>query len=306
MISIIINCHNCLDYLSEALDSVVAQTEQDWEIIFWDNASDVPAKNFIEQYNDTRIRYYFDSNFSLLGEARNRALNQAQGDFIAFLDADDYWMPEKLGRQKEIFHKNHNIGLVYSDANIIFEGKPVKQVFSRMAPPEGEVFGQLLGSYFLVMSSVMIRRSALDSLTNWFNPKFEIIEEYDLFLRIAADWEFACSNDVLAVWRWYDSSTTMKKRRLISREKRLFLKQLYAQFPDKMTENKDQVDKVKGKILVSRALAEYYAYHPSHARRILRYSTKWSVKGVFVYLASILPVDLVDRWYRRIWGNPLV
>ena len=306
MISVIINCHNGLDYLAEALDSVLRQTERNWEIIFWDNASCPPAESFVKSYADTRIIYFYDHEFVSLGEARNRALRHARGKFVAFLDVDDYWMPEKLARQLALFHKSARVGLVYTDADIVYSDKVTKRIFAECTPPEGEVFGELLGSYFLVMSSVMIRRCTLDTLPVWFDPRFEIIEEYDLFLRIAAEWEFKYAADALTVWRWHDNSTTMRKRRLISIEKRLLLKKLRIAYPDLMQHFLYAELRVIGKILVSLALAQYYAGHSQRARRVLRRSRVWSPKGIFVFFATFLPLRVIEVVYRKIKGNPLV
>lgn len=306
MISVIVNCHNGLEYLAEAINSVLRQTERDWELIFWDNASEQPAETFVKSYADPRIRYFYDQQFVPLGEARNRALKQARGEFVAFLDADDYWMPEKLARQLTLFDAAPRVGLVYSDAHIVYAGRVTKRIFAGSSPPEGEVFGALLGSYFLVMSSVMIRRTALDALPIWFDPRFEIIEEYDLFLRIAADWEFRCAAGVLTAWRWHDNSTTMRKRRLISSEKRMLLKKLQTDYPNLMRRFHEAKARVVGKILVSLALAKYHAGQPRRARRVLRRSRKWTPKGVFVFFATFLPPKLIDGMYRKVKGNPLV
>jgi glycosyltransferase involved in cell wall biosynthesis len=306
MISIIVNCHNDREYLAEALESVLLQTERDWEMIFWDNASDPSLKIFVESYSDPRIFYFYDDEFVSLGEARNRALRQARGEFIAFLDSDDYWMPEKLARQLALFNLSPRVGLVYSDAFIVHAGNVTKRVFAGYSPPEGQVFGELLGSYFLVMSSTIIRRAALTTLPVWFNPRFEIIEEYDLFLRIAVDWEFRCVADVLTVWRWHDNSTTMRKRRLISLEKRILLKMLRRAYPDLMRHFRDAEHQVIGKIIVSLALTEYYAGKSRCARRILLLSHTWTPKGIFVFFATFFPVSFINDMYRKIKGNPLV
>ncbi len=306
MISIIVNCHNGLEYLAEALDSVIRQTERDWELIFWDNASEQSAEALVRTYSDPRIRYVYDHEFVPLGEARNRALKLARGEFVAFLDVDDYWMPEKLARQLSLFRGAPRVGLVYCDAYIVRLEKITKRIFSKHAAPEGSVFGTLLGSYFLVMSSVMIRRSALEEFKVWFDPRFEIIEEYDLFLRIAANWEFRCAKEVLAVWRWHDGSTTMRKRRMISIEKRFLLKKLNSDYPHLMRRHRDDEARVVGKIMVSLALTQYYSGRPRRARRLLRRARRWTAKGVFVFFVTFLPTWLVDSMYRTIKGNPLL
>jgi len=305
-VSVIVNCHNCSAYLKTALDSVVAQHEPDWEVILWDNASDEPVESLVGKYNDSRIRYFYDREFVPLGEARNRALRQASGEFIAFLDADDYWRPEKLTHQLALFRSSPRVGLVYSDAHILYERRVTKRVFANRLPPEGEVFGTLLSSYFLVMSSVMIRRQALDRLRTWFDPHFEIIEEYDLFLRIAVDWDLRCATGPLTTWRWHEASTTMRKRRRISLEKRLLLKQLRTAYPELMARHQEDEHKVKGKILVSSAINAYYANRPKTSRRLLLSSKRWSAKGIVVFFATFFPVGWTERMYRRLVGNPLI
>ena len=100
LVSIIINCFNGEEYLREALESVISQTYKNWEIIFWDNQSTDKSAEIFKSYQDSRLKYYLASSHTkILYEARNYALKKATGDFIAFLDADDYWLPDKLEKQ---------------------------------------------------------------------------------------------------------------------------------------------------------------------------------------------------------------
>ncbi len=307
MISVVINCHNGSEFLAKAIESVLQQTDENWEMVFWDNASAEDVKSIVLKYDDQRVRYFRDDHFSSLGIARNKALKEAKGDYIAFLDADDYWMPEKLAKQIMILDNDQDVGLVYTDAYMIqADGKVLKKVLKGTAPPEGLVFGQLLSAYFLVMSSVMIRREALEGLNEWFDSRFEIVEEYDVFLRIAVNWKLSCVNEVLSVWRWHSGGTTMRKRHLISLEKRLLLKKLNREYPDLMINYQQEVDIVRGKILISNALTQYYSGKSSYTRSLLRKSKIINLKGVFVYCASFLPIRMIDVLYRKIKGNPLV
>ena len=97
-VSIIINCFNGERYLAEAMDSVFCQTYEDWEIIFWDNASTDNCAEIAKSYGE-RIRYFKSSSIYPLGKARNLAIENARGDFMAFLDCDDLWFPQKLEKQ---------------------------------------------------------------------------------------------------------------------------------------------------------------------------------------------------------------
>jgi len=123
LISVIINCFNGEKYLREALDSVVIQTYKNWEIIFWDNQStDISAKIF-KSYKDSRLKYYLaPTHTKILYEARNYALKKTTGDFIAFLDVDDYWLSDKLEKQIPLFN-DPKVGLVYGNLWYSFKKK---------------------------------------------------------------------------------------------------------------------------------------------------------------------------------------
>ncbi len=96
LVSVIMNCFNGEQYLREAIDSVIAQTYQNWELIFYDNQSIDNSAEIFKTYNDKRLRYFYASNHTLLYEARNNAIQYASGYFLAFLDVDDWWDPLKL------------------------------------------------------------------------------------------------------------------------------------------------------------------------------------------------------------------
>ena len=301
-VSVIINCHNGMEFLNQAVDSVLKQTFKEFEIIFFDNNSTDQSAYLIHQYKDGRIKYHKSEVFLSLGEARNSALKHAKGEVIAFLDVDDIWDPRKLESQLPLL--NEEVGLVYTGANIIFNNKSIKKVSTNS--PEGKVFGELLSHYFLVMSSVIISRQALDSLSHWFDPRFEIIEEYDLFLRISTQWELRGVRAQLTQWRWHEASTTMKKTKRISLEKRLLLRKFRIDYPIFYEKYLNEINQVKGKIIITSALCFYRENKSALARKLLSRSRVVTKKGFFVYLATFFSYKLVNGLYRRIKGNPLI
>ena len=126
LVSIIINCFNGEEYLREALESVISQTYKNWEIIFWDNQSTDTSAKIFKNYQDNRLKYYLASSHTkILYEARNYALKKATGDFIAFLDADDYWLPDKLEKQMPLFN-DPKVGLVYGNLWYLLKKKREK------------------------------------------------------------------------------------------------------------------------------------------------------------------------------------
>ena len=103
LVSIVMNCFNGQIYLKTALDSVLAQTYQNWELIFWDNQSVDKSVEIFKSYKDKRFKFFSSSKHTILYESRNNAIQKANGDLIAFLDTDDYWLSEKLEKQVKLF-----------------------------------------------------------------------------------------------------------------------------------------------------------------------------------------------------------
>ena len=113
-VSVIMNCLNGKRYLRKAIDSVFAQTFDDWEIIFWDNASTDESGEIAKSYRG-RLRYFRSERTYSLGKARNLAFAQARGDLIAILDVDDVWLPNKLEKQVDLFNRNPQLCMVFSN-----------------------------------------------------------------------------------------------------------------------------------------------------------------------------------------------
>ena len=118
LVSIVMNCYNGEKYLRQAIDSIFNQTYQNWEIIFWDNQSNDKSSEIYKSYKDSRLKYFCSKKHSLLCEARNYAIEKANGEFIAFLDVDDWWMECKLKKQIELF-VDQKIGFVCGNYFIV-------------------------------------------------------------------------------------------------------------------------------------------------------------------------------------------
>lgn len=211
IVSVIMNCLNCAKYLREAINSVFTQTYTDWEIIFWDNASTDNSEEIAKSYGE-KVRYFRSDKTYPLGKARNLAMEKARGKYIAFLDCDDIWMPEKLERQLPLFYKNSEIGLVFSNFFLVKDnGDFIKEGFRRDLPPRGYVFRELLIRNFVILSTATIRKDCLER-TGLFDPRYNLSEEYDLFLRIARLYHFDYILEPLARYRVHEESWGQKYR----------------------------------------------------------------------------------------------
>ena len=103
LISILMNCYNGEEYLHEAITSVLNQTYNNWELVFWNNRSNDGSEKIFKSFSDKRLKYYLSQDHSKLGEARRRAFKYLKGDFIAVLDTDDIWYPSKIRKTNRLF-----------------------------------------------------------------------------------------------------------------------------------------------------------------------------------------------------------
>ena len=115
LVSVIVNCHNGQKFLKKCIKSILSQTYKKIEIIFWDNLSTDDSKKIIKSFKDNRIKYFKSKKFLSLYSARNLAVKKAKGEFISFLDTDDWWIPSKIQKQISMYKKNKNVQFVYSN-----------------------------------------------------------------------------------------------------------------------------------------------------------------------------------------------
>ena len=209
LVSVIINCFNGEKYLREALDSVITQTYNNWEIIFWDNQSTDKSAEIYKSYKDSRLKYYYASSHAdILYEARNYALKKTNGDFIAFLDVDDWWLPNKLEKQIPLFD-DPDVGLVYGNLWRLFEKKNKKKIYRKKILPTGMILNELLHDYVIGSPTYVIRKKSLDSLGYHFNKDFHIIGDFDLNIRLAAKWKINCVQDPVATVRIHGQNVSL-------------------------------------------------------------------------------------------------
>ena len=218
LVSVIMNCYNSARYLREALDSIFQQTFKDYEIIFWDNLSTDGSDKIAQSYGSP-LKYFRGEEFLPLGAARNKAIEKATGKYIAFLDCDDIWLKEKLERQVALLESNRELGLVYSDCHVIDSAGNTaeKTLLSGKVPFRGMAFSQLFRSNLIPLLTAVITREALEKV-GVFNPRYEIAEEYDLWLRIAQYYPIDFIEQPLGKYRVHGQSATSKNHLLSYKE----------------------------------------------------------------------------------------
>ena len=205
-VSVIMNCLNAEPYLREAMDSVVAQTYSNWEIIFWDNASRDGSGAIAKSYGE-RVRCFKGDATVPLGQARNLAIAEAKGRYLAILDCDDVWLPEKLERQVAMLERDQALGLVFSDCHFMdssgtFQGT----FFQRVPPPAGDPCLALLSGPNFIPGPTVVMRSDAVRKVGAYNPAYRYVESYELFLRLARAYGVAYLDDLLARYRLHGTN----------------------------------------------------------------------------------------------------
>ncbi len=292
LVSVIMNCLNCEKYLREAIDSVYAQTYPHWEIILWDNASTDDSAAIARNY-DAHVKYRRGDKTIPRGAARNLAICEAGGEFIAFLDCDDIWMPTKLEKQVPLF-ADPEVALVYSDTIFFNNTGMRKQIYKHRPYYTGYCFEKLLTDYFLSMETVVIRRQALNALGHWFDERFNMIEEADLFRRLAYDHKLAMVNEALAMWRVHENSWTSKQPTAFGNETEMMLESYRTLYSDFEIRYAAEIMVLRRGIAFTQAKLLWQKGEGQKARHLL-HGHLLSPKCAALYLLTMLPQKLAER-----------
>jgi len=194
-VSVILTAYNQLQMIDRSLESVLNQSIENIEIIIIGNTSGEDTHSIKRQFGDPRIRYFFNHPIQDINAARNLGLRKVKGEFVAFLDQEDEWFPNKLSKQLELFKSRpDHVGLVYSEA----EDMVSKRTFSVLSSKvRGKTHRELLLRNVIEnCSSVMIRREVIPSVGFFDEALFEKAE-HDYWLRIARYFEFDFIDDSL-------------------------------------------------------------------------------------------------------------
>jgi hypothetical protein len=197
LVSVIIPTYNRAAYLVEALDSVLDQAYPNLEVIVVDDGSGDHTAQVLKPYlNNINLLSQVNRGVSA---SRNLGIRTAQGELIAFLDSDDYWLPQKLTTQVAFFCDHPQAQICQTDEIWIRKGKRVNPG-RRHAKPQGDIFEASLALCLVSPSAVMLKRSLFDRV-GLFDEELPACEDYDLWLRIAVDYPVYLIADPLIVKR---------------------------------------------------------------------------------------------------------
>ncbi len=204
-VSVIIPTYNRAGLIGKPIHSILNQTYQDFEIIVVDDCSTDNTEQVLKEFNDPRIRYIRHQKNSGAAIARNTGINHSTSPYIAFLDSDDEWLPEKLAKQLSLFQQcDPEVGFIYTGFAAVDEFNQVKRVIS--SNHRGSLSDRLLYSNFIgTPSTVMVKRNYLQQVQG-FDPNMpSFIEDMDLWLRLSEHCQFEVIPEVLTRYAYSDS-----------------------------------------------------------------------------------------------------
>ncbi len=246
-VSILMNCFNGARTLKEALDSVVAQTYADWEVIFIDNQSTDGSGEIAASYGP-RVKIVQTPRKMTLCEGRVFSQPYVQGEFLAVLDVDDLWFPEKLARQVQIMDENPDVGLVYSNTMYFSDRDGDVKAAYVETMPSGDVFRAILRNYFISLETVLVRRSVMDRHGLYFSPRYNVSSDLELFVKLAFHTRFQYIDAVLAKWRFGHGNESVHQFMSFPREYEQLLVDLDEMIPDFEKRYASEIQHLRGVI----------------------------------------------------------
>jgi glycosyltransferase involved in cell wall biosynthesis len=298
LVTVVIPVYNGSRFLRKAIDSVLNQTYTPIQIVAVDDGSVDDSPDVIGSYG-SRVESIRQQN-SGVAYARNRGVSAAQGAFIAFLDQDDWWLPDKVRRQVEIFVQNPDVGLVHTEA--AHYDHPTGSFVERFNPNRsdllvGRCYERLLLGNAIFNSSVMIRKSVLDAV-GVFDTQIEgnTIQDYDLWLRIARRSALAYIQEQLTVYRLHPDQGMWRARHSLVEELRLLDRILAADRMPLSCAMRSRMAKLLDEVGVAQLDAREVALARRCFARALR--QRWAWRDALLLALTFLPLGLSDRLRR--------
>ena len=210
LVSIITPTYNHEDYIEKCIESVLAQSYQNWEQIIVDDGSDDNTPKLISNYNDTRIKYIRQENKGILRlkETYNTALKHSKGQLISILEGDDYWPFDKLEKQTTSFD-NPEVVFSWGKADIVDFDNNIIGYRPKALPwlknkSNEQIFKYLLFGNFIPACTVMCRRDTLETINGFKQPDNTPYVDHLTWLELGLKGKFCYLDELLGYWRHHD------------------------------------------------------------------------------------------------------
>ncbi|HEY2732352.1 MAG TPA: glycosyltransferase [Polyangiales bacterium] len=218
-VSVIMPVYNRASVVEQALRSVLEQSFTDLELIVVDDGSTDETYERVLSVGDRRVTCHRQANSGRPSIPRNVAIRIARGDYVAFIDSDDVWLPGKLERQVELMDARPDAGLIYALAAIFDDHRELGYIGPRTGSVPERIFeALLLSGCFFQTTTVMLRREVIDRV-GLFNEdvRYRVAEDYDLWIRVAYRYPTLFLPQVVARYRQHAASFSNDKREAVTR-----------------------------------------------------------------------------------------
>lgn len=186
-VSVVIPTYNRADLLEKAVASLQSQTYKNLEIIIVDDCSTDHTFEIVQKMDDSRIIYIKHEKNKGGSESRNTGIQQGSGEYIAFLDSDDQWLPEKITLQLEVFRENPDAGVVYTGVKVVESERLIREI---VPENRGDILRELIKFNCIdTTSSIMVKKELLTKIGG-FDTAIPSCQDWDLYLRLAQITEF--------------------------------------------------------------------------------------------------------------------
>lgn len=203
-VSVIIPTYNRAHYITEAIESVLAQTYSHFEIIVIDDGSTDDTREILKKYTD-KMKYLYQPNQGV-AVARNRGLREARGEYVAFLDSDDCWVAEKLEKQVAYLNEHPEVAVVCAEVFLIDSAGCVLRHL-RHDPTLPLTFDNLFDQSLVHVPTTLVRKRCVEAVGG-FDPSLRTSQDYDLWLRMSHRWPFHYMDEPLAKYRVHEKALT--------------------------------------------------------------------------------------------------
>jgi len=229
LVSVVIPTYNRANIITDAVNTVLKQTYQNFEILIIDDGSTDNTENIIKEIQDQRIKYIYQENNGP-AKARNNGIKHSKGEYIVFLDSDDLWHPELLEKHIKILNANSNIGMVSNHSLYkTFDGQYIRKKTCQ-AKNNKEYLRYILtepDKAYPGPSTTMFKRECFEKV-GYFDETLDFCEDWDMCFRVALFYEFHCINETLTYVRVHQNS--LSRTREVEKFRNSYLKFLQKAF----------------------------------------------------------------------------
>jgi glycosyltransferase involved in cell wall biosynthesis len=211
-VSVIVTCYNYARFLPCSLDSAFAQTFQDFEVVVIDDESTDETPQLVRRYlRDPRVRYQRIRHEGVVG-AKNAGMCLARAPYLAFLDADDCWLPTKLEKQMALFRADAGLGVVYC-RRLLMDEEGHNLEYEEPALHRGDVLEAMFRTNFVCFSSAVVARRVIDAV-GMLEPGTSPSDDYEFWLRVAQRCRFDYVDEPLVQYRTGHASLSRRMERM--------------------------------------------------------------------------------------------